>query len=498
MKSSRKIVVALAALSTALALVACSQTNGPKNEADANTVQIYAWDSGLGTAWLSQIVDDFNASQTDYKAVLTTNNSLTTITNTLELGAAGNPYDLYFSYLGSFSHYDEFASLDDVLNSKASDDESVLIKDKLYSGFYDASKDSDGVHKFMYYGNNATGIAYNRSLISDDQVPNTTDELESLVTDLVAEGVTPWLFFNEPSGGSNGYWNYVLDAWAMQYSGLDYYYNTLMQLKGDDGTSPSKAAFEKKDGRYQALEVMEKILTPTTTHKQCTNTNFTTVQTLFLEGQAAMNINGAWLLNENNSTADISMMKTPVISSIVETLDDTSMSDATLSAIVDEIDNGATSSTLCDEHDFARIKEARGVYTNNCAEQYIFSPNYSNAREATTAFLRFYSTDASIMRYINALHLPATMHLTDDSKIPLSTYAAWNQRCFEIANQGNPLLTPVKRSRVFKNYSINIMNNVLIAQSLIAANPVDRRNADEIWSTFVDSVEENWEGWIQE
>ncbi|MDD5885257.1 MAG: extracellular solute-binding protein [Erysipelotrichaceae bacterium] len=485
----------LLSLLAALPLFGCAKGG---NQGDPHTIQIFAWDSGLGTEWLKEIVTDFNDSQTEYRAVLETNNSVSTITKTLGLGATGNPYDLYFCYLGSFEHYDDFLSLDDVYDSKADEKENMTIKEKLYDGFYNAAEDEEGNHKFMYYGNSATGIVYNRSMIKDEEVPVTTDELEALVTNLSAEGKTPWLFFNEPSGGSNGYWNYVSDAWATQYDGLDYHYNKLMMLEDDNGVSPSKAAFEKKDGRYQALKVMEKVLTPSTVHKQCTNTNFTTVQTLFLNGEAAMSINGAWLLNENKSSADVSMMKTPVISSIVETLEDKDMDDETLAKIVREVDEGKTESNLCSAKDFARIQEARGVIVNNAAEQYIFAPSYSNAIEGTKAFLRFYSRDEEILRYINTLHLPATSHLTDDSKIDMSSYPVWNKQAFAIANAGKPVLLPVRRSPVFRQYSMNIMNNVVTSQSFIASNPKDRRNADQVWDTFITSVEEHWKDWTEQ
>lgn len=489
MKNKNK--ACLLVLLSALGLAGCGNTIA---QGDANTVQIYAWDSGLGTEWLSQIVEDFNASQTQYKAELTTNNSVTTINKTLGLGATGNPYDLYFTYMGSFEYYDTFLSLDDVYASKP-DGEDVTIEEKLYAGFSEAARDENGVRKFMYYGNSAAGIVYNRSMIPDERVPRTTDELEALVTDLAGEGITPWLFFNEPSGGSNGYWNYVSDAWATQYDGLDYHYNKLMMLEDDEGNKPSKAAFQKKDGRYKALQVMEKILTPSTVHKQCTNTNFTLVQSLFLNGQAAMTVNGAWLLNENQSTADVSMMKTPVISSIVEVLEDTDMDDETLAAIVQQIDDGETSSELCSQNDFDRIAEARGVIVNNATEQYIFAPNYSNAIEATKTFLRFYFKDSSVLRYVNTLKLPATSHLTDDSKIDTASMPAWNKQAFNIANSGEPVLLRVNRSPIFRQYSMNIMNNILTTQSFIASNPKDRRNVDQIWTTLVNSIEESWNEW---
>lgn len=87
--------------------------------------------------------------------------------------------------------------------------------------------------------------------------------------------------------------------------------------------------------------MLESIITPTTVHDAHTNKNFTDVQTLFLDGEAVFMVNGSWLMNESTGTkTNFGMMKMPVISSIVEKLEDTAMDDATLSATISEVDEG--------------------------------------------------------------------------------------------------------------------------------------------------------------
>ncbi len=489
MKKTKLVLLAFASLTT---LASCG---GNSNQGDPNTIQIYAWESGTGKEWLQKIVDDFNASQSEYKAVLETSTNSGTIIKTLDVGTS-NPYDLYFTNLNNFQHYDSFEALDEVLSYKH-EGESKTIGEKFYPGFLDAEKDpSDGSHHVLNYGNNVAGIVYNKDMVDDNSVPRTTNELADLVLELQDKNITPWLFYNEP-GGLNGYWNYVSTAWAAQYDGLDYFNNNLMTLKDANGNSPSRAVMEKKDGRYEALKVMEEILTPTTTHAQCTNTNFTTVQTRYLKGDAALTINGSWLLNENKSSANVALMKTPVISSIVEKLENKKMSDETLSEIVKQIDEGAINSTLCSDKDFARIKEARNTIYNNAAEQYIFAPNYSNAIEGSKTFLKYLFKDSSILTYMNTLHLPFTAKLSDESLYDNSNDSSWAKSLFDIAeNKG--LMMQMSRSAVYRDQGVNPFCNVMTAQSFIARNPENRKNADGVWNNLLAKVNEEWEAWTNE
>lgn len=488
-------------VSSAMALFAMASlaSCGKKTQdSDPNTIQIYAWESGLGLDWLKQTVTDFNASQSQYTAVLETTTNASTIIKTLDLGSS-NAYDLYFSSLGTFQYYDSFAVLDDVLDYKH-EGESKTIKEKFYPGFLDSERDpDDGKYRLLNYGNTVAGIVYNCDLVDENDLPRTTDELSDLVLELGNKKITPWLFYNEP-GGLNGYWNYVSSAWAAQYDGLDYYYNKLMTLKDDSGKSPSREVFEKKDGRYKALKVMEDIITPNTTHSQCTSTAFTTVQNLYLQGQAALTVNGSWLLNENKSSANINMMKTPVISSIVEKLEDTKMSDSELSEIIKKIDEGKAYGSdvySCSENDYKRIKEARNVIYNNSAEQYIFAPSYSNALDASKAFLKYFFKDSSVLTYMNALHLPSNVRLDNPSLYDGSNDSKWAKTLFGMAeNEG--LMVRTSRSPVLRDHGVNVFAGVQTAQSFLAGNPSDRKNADQVWDELLAVVDEGWEAWTNE
>lgn len=490
MKKSIRFVLGSVVLLGVLA--SCHSTTKPSG--DGKTIEIYAWESGLGKTYLQDIVDAFNASQTEYQAVLETSTNSTTIYRTLDLGTS-NHYDLYFTILNSRQYNKDFAKMNDLLEETLPGD-NVTLREKFYPGYVDSWKESDGTIRNLGYGNTYLGIVYQRSLVKDSELPRTTNELETLVTNLNDSGVKPWLFFNQ-MGPNNGYWDFMLDAWAAQYNGLDYMTDHLMQLKDDQGNEPSKDVFKAKDGRYEALKVMESILTDKTTHPQCTNQNFTTVQDLFLDGEAALTINGNWLLNENQSTADVAMMKTPVISSIVNKLEDTNMSDATLAQIVDEVDARKTSSSLCSEKDFARIKEARNVLFNNSSQMYVFIPSYSDVVEGSKEFLRFYYSDKGVAIYQNDLHLPSNVKLTDSSLYNGENDSYWAKSQFALAKDANFYMTPMYCAKPFTDHGINDIANVITAQSMIASNVNDRKNADQIWSSLEAKVDENWEDWIE-
>lgn len=505
-KLSKILTLALATVMSVSVFAACGGGTGgggktPNTETD---VQIYMWKSGYGTEFMQQIVDKFNAKQSKYKATLDTDSVAATIIKSLENGKS-NTYDLYFTMLNTTQYNKQFIKLDDVLDYK-NDGESKSIREKYYSYLLDGVKNADGTTNFLTYGNGWTGIVYNANIIDGVKykVPNTTDELNKLVARLANDDsltsgknkVYPWLFYNDSN--NNGYWNYETMVWEAQYDGLDYYYNNMLALKDENGISPSKEVFTKKDGRYQALKVLENIVTPTTVHPMCTSTNFTNVQKLFLDGEAVFGVNGGWLMNESSGKVkNIVMMKTPVISSIVEKLEDTAMTDATLSAIITEIDEGKTSSELCSANDFARIKQARNLLYNNASEQYVFIPEYSNAIDGAKEFLKYLYSDEGIATYMKVTSLPGSARLDNESLYSTASLDDWHKRQHELAGEVTALTEKLTKSFIFTNNSMNQFASVPYAQALCAQNQKDKKTADELWAQITSKINKNWSDWAK-
>ena len=448
---------------------------------------------------MTEIVNSFNAKQDKYKVTLDYDESAATIIKTLSLGSS-NTYDLYFTMLNTNQYNKEFENLDDVLDYTVSG-ESKSIREKYYDYLLNGVKNADGTTNFLTYGNGWCGFVYNADIIDGVKytLPNTTNEFDELITEIKGDkslnGVkAPLIFYNNDD--NNGYLNYATYVWEAQYDGLNYYYNTTLALKAADGTTPSKDVFVAQDGRYKALKVLESIITPTTVHDAHTNKNFTDVQTLFLDGEAVFMVNGSWLMNESTGTkTNFGMMKMPVISSIVEKLEDTSMDDATLSAIISEVDEGKTSSDLCSQNDFNRIKEARNLLYNNAAEQYVFVPNYSVAKDGSKEFLKYFYSDEGLAKFMSITGLPNSARLSDESKFDASALDAWHKQQFDLAKEVNAVTNTITKSKLFINSNTNQFASVAYAQALCASNSKDKLTADGLWNKIVAKINENWADW---
>lgn len=494
-KLKRLLATVLAATTAVVPFAACG---GDPAQNSSTDIQVYFWKSGLGTDFIENIAESFNATQSEYTVTVETGTA-NQIIKTLELGK-NNTYDLYFTMLNTYQYNDDFAKLDDVLDSKA-EGESLTIRQKYYDYLLNGVKEADGTTRFLTYGNGWCGIAYNADYIDGTtyKVPRTTKELESLTATFAAlhaqDGSKPypWILYSDTN--NNGYWNYSVMTWEAQYDGLDYYYNNMLALKDENGNSPSREVFEKKDGRYKALEVVESLLTPDTVSRSSTGT-FTDAQAVYLDGGAIMMVNGNWLMNESTGTKkNVKMMRFPVISSIVEKLENTSMSDSTLAAIIDEVDAGKEESELCSASDFAKIKEARTIMYNNSSEQYVFIPEYSPAKEGAKEFLKYFYSDKGIAAYNRATKLPASARLVDSSAFDASAIPEWNKQQFDFAENLTAITNTMTKSRLFINSSTNQFASLAFADKVWTTNTAARKDAEALWSDILSIIKENWSEW---
>ena len=88
------------------------------------------------------------------------------------------------------------------------------------------------------------------------------------------------------------------------------------------------------------------------------------------------------------------MMKTPVVSSIIEKLKDIK-DDATLAAVVRAIDGGATEYTGVCKEDFAKVKEAREILYSVGNYHTAAIPSYAKNMELAKDFLKYLATDTA-------------------------------------------------------------------------------------------------------
>ena len=215
--------------------------------------------------------------------------------------------------------------------------------------------------------------------------------------------------------------------------------------------------------------------------------------------------NGSWLSNESGESANnsnIKMMKVPVISSIIDVLPDKSVGDdGELAALVRAIDEGSTKlrsdnySYEVTQADFDRVKEARSYMYNNGAEAYAFIPRYSNAIEGAKEFLKYFYSDEALESFVKHTGSMNCANFTDASKLDASSLTSWSKQQVEFGTSMKAIISPINKSAIFRNTSFDTFLGVGYPSEFSAQNKNDRRTAEEIWSTLVKKVDQNWEEW---
>ena len=219
-----------------------------------------------------------------------------------------------------------------------------------------------------------------------------------------------------------------------------------------------------------------------------------------------MMCNGAWLVNEmknvNGEYSDFRVMRTPVISTIVDNLEDTSMLDDTLSVIIDKIDAGKEYSdpevsALCSENDYNRIKEARSLIWQVFSEHGACIPNYATAKEGAKKFVKFYFSDKAQKIFNDTVHI--ALPFTYDNEQNKPDVSGWTNFEKDMYNYANTLtmlgVANGKRSSLFTtgglmNYpAIENGNNMIVATMSRRDNPLD---ADGVWAQMTSIYEKNW------
>ena len=484
MKKLSVITSLMLAGTLAFSVSACNKT---PSGGSATDIEILAWESEYGREWLDRTVEAYNASQDTYTATPKYELTLGNISRAIQNKES---YDLYFTALNTSEYDDKFVDMGDVLGYTPTG-ESKTIREKYYPYLLEGLKEGDGSYKRLSYGNNATGLVYNTNLISEKDVPRTTDELADL-SSIMDKNTKTFTFFNNKE--KNGYWNYVLYAWEAQYDTLEYRNRNLLALRHESGNSPSKDVLIREDGRKKAIEVLDTLLNSTTCSADTQNTEFKIVQSAFIEGSAAIMPNGAWFkLTAGENKDNFKMMKTPVISAIVETFEgaDKGMPDSRLAALVTAVDEGKPYSDVkdqCSEATYNRIKEARGYMYNNAAEQFVMIPEFSNAIDGAKDFLKFFYSDAALQIWTECTGLPATCRF--DYKGDLN---AWGENQFALAESGGIICNSRSKSKIFVDYSMDEYVGIGFAAEF--AKQGSKKTAEEVWKSIVNTVNINWDNW---
>ena len=510
MKKMKKLMAfVLIGIMCASAVAGCGK--GEKKASNSTTdVQIAYWNSGLGTDWLDAAIEGFKKVHPEYNVYYTATANSAAVSNTYGLEDI-DTVDLYLTMKNADTTYME--PLNDILDSVPAE-ESKSIGQKFEEGYLALETSEDGNVYNLTYGGGLIGIVYNKAMFEEAGIttlPRTTDELVVVCDTLYKKGIVPMGHFKE-----GGYWDFMTEAFFMQYDGMDYYLNTFYASKGENGESPSKDLFFKKDGRYETLKAYEKFLLPQNVLQGSNSNDHITMQTEFLSNKCAMMVSGSWMSNEMSGTGktdNFVMMKTPVISSIVDKLT-TVTKESELRKVINAVDSVTDGVKTEDEYkqgdsyvidgltvsaeDWTYVKKARNTMAMNYSGDAAYIPNYSNAKEGAKEFLKYLYSDDGYEIYTDTLHI-ALPFTKDSGEVDTDDWNAFEKSQYELLQTTEQYASyyNMGKHKLFTTGGAASLGYQQYIAALCTKNDGDRKNADEIWKDIMTYIDNNYESnWL--
>lgn len=447
MKQKRMIAIfgtAIFTLSAAAGMSAC----GRGNNISSDTLQIAVIDKGYGTDWLSELVETYK-EKTGKKAEIVKNTpSSDWFRTSLEAGPSTNKVDLYFSIAANY--HDDLLSkgqyalqgyeydyiLEDLSDfyEETLDDYGKSLKELMPEYYLDAVT-FDGKQFSIPWALGLEGILYNTALFEKYglSIPRTTDEMFELFDTIkTLNGGTYAQVESGPAEGlniypvvysaTNNYTMYAWLTWWAQYEGTENF-NDFLEGVNEDGQYTYEIFTQ--DGRVDALGIVSQMLNQTNGYSNVSylNDTFTQSQLRFLNGEGFISFNGDWVEREAVANADadeIAFMKTPVMSSVIKTLPDkTITTDEQLCEVIDYVD-GITDKkpSYASDADIRRIADARSMACTEGDAHIAYIPAYAAHKEEAKDFLRFWlSEEGQNIQMQNGYGNVAPL-LTDPTELP--------------------------------------------------------------------------------
>ena len=441
MKKMLKVVALISAI--VLSFTTFTACGKKKVADDEKTLEIYVTELGNGIQWAYDMEKVFEEANPDINIEITSDKGVELGINKVLSGPDINTADLMFtaedwesivlSGSKSVSGYDyAIADMTEFLQTEI-DGEKLIDKFRPYLltglGIEMEAFDYEPHYFALPDTAAANGIIYNASLFEENdwELPRTTNELLELCETIKdAEYIC---FCNDANTGYVGYLPRIF--WG-QYDGADYYYDYINPMSEDDWYEYSTNPTSK--GRLYAMMVTEELFNKDAGYVSSTiqQDDFSRAQGRLVSRQGAMAINGSWFdnemsiaieqANEQGNNYKTGMMKTPIISCIVDRLDFWSKEynksyyeaigdgaitpmidtfDEYLAKLVDYVDGKTTTvptisigghNYTATEDDIEIIREARKCY-NTLGGGGIVIPSYAKAKDAAFKFLEFFYSE---------------------------------------------------------------------------------------------------------
>lgn len=442
----RVIAVLCGICMTAGALSGCGGGNGNSTNhvdnsvEDTKNLKIMMYAKGYGSEWLQALADAFEAKHEGVKVDITLATSGELLDT--DIKNKNSDTDLYFnisnggghaqmeSYKKAYNDGQVMRELTYLMNKEIPGEGRTLgekmnssLKTSFQVGGRDTEDTSDDTYYFLPYMEAPMGLYYNETVIDNAlgkgnwEVPNTTDEFIALCKRLKAEDCHILI----PS--TLDQWTIAMYlSWWAQYEG----YENFMKFYQGIGYNEQKGREEQNSslifqqkGRLEAFKATYDLLAydngyilPNTA--EITENNLNEYQTRFTiaKNKYAFYPCGDWLLTELEnrgvvkSDSVVKMMKTPVISSIINSTDSYSGSDAKrlpnitsdkmLSQVVAYVDGSGELPAGVTEEEAEIVREARSMLGTRSDIHMVYAPEFSNAKALADEFLLFMASDEGI------------------------------------------------------------------------------------------------------
>lgn len=440
--AKRILALSCAAVMAATSLTGCLTTKKAvkKGGSGSDVLKIMIYAKGYGSDWLTALADAF-----EKKYNVDVDISLVTSEETMKADIKSYENcdtDLYFTisdlgghaFMAEMEHaYENGQALRDLtgLYNTQIPGEEVTLGDKLNSTLRDAYKvggrdtenTADDTYYFVPYVTSAMGLYYNETVIDNAlgkgnwSVPKTSDELTALCEKLSKKGCSIML-----PGALDQWTASMWMCWWAQYEGLENFH------KFFEGVAYNKAADREEEnsekifqqaGRLAATEASYTLLNNKTGYSlknsiEINTNNLNEYQTRFTlqKNNYAFYPCGDWLMQElkNNSTIEsdsvIKMMKTPVISSIIDSTDEYTAenkkrlpnitSDEILSKVVDYVDGNGELPAGVTKEEAEIIRQSRNMIGGKFMEHFAYSPVFADAKDLADQFLLYMASDEAI------------------------------------------------------------------------------------------------------
>lgn len=437
----RIVAVGLVVCMAALALAGCGKGSSKKKVdntvEDTKNLYIMTMDNGYGTEFVTALAEAFEKKNEGVKVhIEIVPNGSTKVVETIK-NTEGNDIDIYFNAsphataeqvkyawngeqaLRDMTYlYDSLIPGEDVtLGEKVNQSYKRNLKTK--------GRTTEDTSDDVYYGvpemDALMGLFYNETVIDNAlgkgnwSVPNTTDELIALCKRLKEKGC----YFLMP-GGIDGFSKSLIPTWWAQYEG---YENYLKFYEGVGYDTSKNREVENSNyifaqpGRKAALDVSYDLVnyetgyaTPNAIEISVSVLNDYQSRFFISKNNYAFYPCGSWLGNEVKSNSGleydsvVKMMKTPVISSIIDSTDSYSGSDAKklpnvtsdkiLSQVISYVDGKGELPAGVTEEEVEIIREARSFAVGGSGG--LVCPAYSNAKKLADDFLLFMASDEGL------------------------------------------------------------------------------------------------------